>query len=151
MYLRMTVNHADLLDRKECNDQESIQLPNTFCSKTRKEKEKKDAPRAKGHNQTTTSRKPKGQFLSQKLAKRLSKVKKFTREIVNHSRRSALERSVKILLWGLNRFNLATPLALSSSVVYTRHLFSPRKRVPNSSVQHLREFTNQTNTDMKQR
>ena len=31
------------------------------------------------HNQNTTNRKPKGDFLSQKLAKRLSKIKKITR------------------------------------------------------------------------
>ena len=51
-------------------------------------------------------------------------------EVVNHSRSTALERSVKILLgvgWvggeggegGLNRFYLATPLAPSFALVYT--------------------------------
>ena len=29
--------------------------------------------------------------------------------------------------WGLNRFYVATTLTLSSAVVYTRHLFSPRE------------------------
>ena len=33
----------------------------------------------------------------------------------------------KILLEGLNRFYVATTLVLSSAVVYTRHLFSPRE------------------------
>ena len=56
-------------------------------------------------------------------------------DIVNHSRSNAFERSVKILLgsvcvgvgrgWRLNRFYVATTLALSSAVVYTRHMFSP--------------------------
>ena len=54
-------------------------------------------------------------------------------EIVNHSRSTALERSVKALLgWlgvgagggDLNRFYLATTLVLSSTVVYTRYLFN---------------------------
>ena len=48
-------------------------------------------------------------------------------EIINHSRRSALDRSVKTLLGVFNRFYVATTLALSSAVVYTRHLFSPRE------------------------
>ena len=65
----------------------------------------------------------------------------------------------KLLLEGgvggsLNRFYMATTLALSSAVVYTKNLFSPRVGVPNSLVQHLREHKNQTNTEiteMKQR
>ena len=46
-----------------------------------------------------------------------------------------LERSVKTLLggWdgggGLNRFYLATIIALSSAAACTRHLFSPREGV----------------------
>ena len=48
-------------------------------------------------------------------------------EIVYHSRSTALERSVKTLLGGFNRFCVATTLARSSAVVYTRHLFSPRE------------------------
>ena len=55
-------------------------------------------------------------------------------EIVNHSRSTVLERSVKILMGGgggggggLNRFYVATVLALSSAVVYTRYLFSLRE------------------------
>ena len=55
------------------------------------------------HNKNTTSRKPKGQFLSQTTIKN----KNFSRtymqrqtmtEIVNHSRNTAPERSVKLLL-----------------------------------------------------
>ena len=102
------------------------------------------------HNQNTT----KGQFLSQKLAERLSKIK-ITRditymqrhimiEIANHSRSTDLERSVKCFtggggawngcVWGggsgggrggLNRLYVATTLILSPAVVYTKHLFSP--------------------------
>ena len=66
-------------------------------------------------------------------------------EILNHSRSIALERPIKTLLGvrggggggggggagegGLNRFYVATTLALSSAVVYTRHLFSPREEL----------------------
>ena len=49
-------------------------------------------------------------------------------EVVNHSRSNALEQSVKILPGGLNRFYMATTLALSFAMVYTRHLFSPCER-----------------------
>ena len=49
------------------------------------------------------------------------------KEIVNHSRSTILERSGKYYRgreWGAYE---ATTLALSSAVVYTRHLFSPRE------------------------
>ena len=80
------------------------------------------------HNQNTTSRTPKGQFLFQTIGQTAIQNKIFTRtymqrhtmaEIVNHSRSTALERSVKTLLGSLNRFYVATSLALSSAVVYT--------------------------------
>ena len=50
-------------------------------------------------------------------------------EIVNHSnsRSTALEQLINILLGDLNRFYVATSLALSSAVVDTRHLLSPRE------------------------
>ena len=117
-------------NRKEGNDQESIQLPNTFRSKT--PKGKKDALKA------TVSE-------SKHYKQKAKKKKKFSRTymsrhtmavIVNHSKSTALERSVKILLGeggggggggGLNRFYVTTTLALSFAVVYTRHLFSPRE------------------------
>ena len=66
-------------------------------------------------------------------------------EIVNHSRGTALERSVKTL----SRFYVAATLAIGSAMVYTRQLVKFAWRVSNASVQHLRE--NQTNTEMKQR
>ena len=50
-------------------------------------------------------------------------------EIVNHSRSTALQRSVNILLCvcgagglRLNQFYVATTIALTSTVVYTKHL-----------------------------
>ena len=46
--------------RKEDNDQESIQLPNTFRSKAAKGT--KDALKVTALQSNTTSRKPKGQF-----------------------------------------------------------------------------------------
>ena len=64
-------------------------------------------------------------------------------EIVNGSRNTALEQSVKFYLGGLNRVYVATSIGLSSAVVYTRHLLSPREGVSNSLVQHLREHKNQ--------
>ena len=123
------------------------------------------------HNQNTTSRKPKGQFLSpitpspppthpptpdnkkngqtaikKKNHQDMSMQRHTMTEIVNHSSSTVLERSTKNFLgwvdgWvgggggdgrgggggGLNRFYLATTLALSSAVVYTSHLFSPRE------------------------
>ena len=96
------------------------------------------------HNQNTTNRMPKGPFLSQTSGQTAIKNKKESKtymerhtmtEIVNHSRSTVLERSVKTLLGGVgweevgdfNRFYEATTLALSSVVVNTRHLFSPRE------------------------
>ena len=97
------------------------------------------------HNQNTTNRMRKGPFLSQtsgqtaiKNKKKISKTymeRHTMTEIVNHSRSTALEWSVKTLLegvgWegvgGFNRYYVATTLALSSAVAYTRHLFSPRE------------------------
>ena len=70
------------VNRKEGIDQESIQLPNTFRSKT--PKGKKDALKVTDNNQTI-SRKPKGQFLSKTLAKRLSKIKKKKKKIPDHT------------------------------------------------------------------
>ena len=109
--------------------------------RSRRKREKRTHIKQWHHNQNTTSRKPKEQFLSPKLAKCLSKIKNVTRtymqrhtmtEAVNHSKSTALERSIKILLGregegGLNRFYVATTLALSSAVVYTKHLFSSRE------------------------
>ena len=60
-------------NRKEGNDQESIQFPNTF--RPRRQKEGRTYLKQRHHNENTTSKKPKGQVLSQKLAKRLSKIK----------------------------------------------------------------------------
>ena len=65
------------INRKEGNDQESIQLPKTFCP--RHQRERRMHLKQRHHNQNTTSRKPNGQFLSQKLDKRLSKIKIITR------------------------------------------------------------------------
>ena len=56
---------------------EAIQLPNTFRSKT--PSERRTHLKQRHHNQNTTSRKPKGQFLSPKLTKWQSKIKKITR------------------------------------------------------------------------
>ena len=47
-------------------------------------------------------------------------------EMVNHNRSTAFERSVKYV-WETNRFYVVTTISHSSSVVYTKHLFSPRE------------------------
>ena len=50
---------------------------------------------------------------------------------INHDRRTALERSVKSISLGvgLNRFYVATILALTSAAVYTHNLFSPHEGI----------------------
>ena len=83
--------------KKEGNDQESIQLPNTF--RPRHLWERRTHLKQRHHNQNTTSRKPKGQFLSRKRnGQTASRNKNVTRtymqrhtitEIVNHSRSTA--------------------------------------------------------------
>ena len=92
------------------------------------------------------------------VAKRLAKKEKnhqdmhvntYSDKIVNHSKSTALERSVKTLLGVLNRFYVPITLALSSDVVYTRCVQSVWS-ASNASVQHLQEHKNQTNTEMKQ-
>ena len=73
-------------------------------------------------------------------------------EIVNHSRSTALERSVKSLLGcvgGLNRFYVATTLALILPW-YAQEYVQSAWKVSNSSVQYLREHKNQMNTEIKQ-
>ena len=98
-------------NRKEGNDQESVQLPDIF--RPRHHRERRTHLKQRHHNLNITSRKLKVQLLLQKMAKRLSK-NKFHQdiharhtmtEIVNHSRSAAPERSVKILLeeWGEGR------------------------------------------------
>ena len=120
------------LNRKTGNAQESTQLPNTF------KRERRTYLKQRRHNQSTTSRKSKGPFSFQKLAKRLSKIKQKSHTCKDNIDRNSksqqkhrLGNVSKILLgagegW-LNRFDLATTLALSSAVVYTRHLFSLRE------------------------
>ena len=89
-----------VVNRKEGSDQESIQLPNTFRRRFRRER--RTHVKQRHHNQTTTSRKPKGQFLSQNIDHRAIQNKIYTRtymqrytmtKVVNHSRSVALERS----------------------------------------------------------
>ena len=124
------------INRKEGNDQESIQLPNTFRSKILKGKKhalKATAPQSKHYKQ-----KAKRMVSFPKIGQTvIQNKKKITRtymqrhtntERVNNSRITALDRSVKYNWgWGLNRFYVATTLALISAVVYTRHLFRPRE------------------------
>ena len=93
------------------------------------------------HNQNTTSRKPKGQFYiykkwpngfpKQKLHQD-KHAKTHNDRYSNPLHKHRIRTVRKILLWVagvlVNRFYVATTPALSSAVVYTRHLFSPRER-----------------------
>ena len=65
----------DFLDvsKNEGNDQESIQLPHT--SHPRHQRERNTNIKQLHHNENVASGKLKGQFLSHKMAKRLSKTK----------------------------------------------------------------------------
>ena len=107
------------------------------CFRSRHQREKRKHLKQRHRNQNTTNRMPKGPFLCQtsgqtatknknKISKTYMQLHTMT-EILNHSRSTVLERSVKTLLGSFNRFYLATTLALSSAVVYTRYLFSPRE------------------------
>ena len=55
--------------------------PSAQDTKGKDTKGKEGRTKQQHHNQNTTSRKPKGQFLSQKMAKRLSKLKKNHQDI----------------------------------------------------------------------
>ena len=100
--------HFWLANKKEDNDQASIQLPYTIHPIH--QRERRTHLKQRHHNQNTTSTKPKVQFLSQKLIGQTAiQNKNFTRtykqrhtmtELVNHNRSTALERSVNILLRG---------------------------------------------------
>ena len=93
-----------MLNRKEIIDQESIQIPNTFRSRHQRERRRTHL-KQRHHNQNTTSKKPKGQFLSKingqtaiehKTKQHQDKqAKGYCDKIVNHSRGIALEQSVK--------------------------------------------------------
>ena len=89
-------------NRKEGNDQKSIQLHSTF--RPRHQRERRTHLKQRHHNQNISNRKPKGQFLFQNICQMAIQNKNFTRtytqrhtmtEIVNHSRSTTLERSVK--------------------------------------------------------
>ena len=92
------IYYKEIENRKEGNDQESIQIPNTFRSKTPKEKKhalKVMAPQSKHYKQ-----KAKRPFFS-KNGQTAIQDKQFTKtcmqrhtmtDIVNHSRSTALER-----------------------------------------------------------
>ena len=121
-FLNVEKKHTQLhihgRNRKEGNDQESIRFPNTFHS--RHQKERRMHLRQWYHNQNTTSRKPKRQFLSHKLATWLSKIKippgHTYKDNSKLQKKLVFERSIKLLLGGLNWFYVATSLALSSAL-----------------------------------
>ena len=93
-------------NRKKCNDQESIQLPNTFRSKTPKGKRdalKATAPQLKHYKQKanrTVSFPKIGQMAIQNknFSRTYMQIHTMT-ETVNHGRGAALEQSVKYH-WG---------------------------------------------------
>ena len=84
------------LNRKESNNQESKQLHDTLSPKH--QRDKRTHLKQRHHKQNTTSRKPKGQFLSKKIDQTAIQNKNFTRtylrrltmtELVNRSRSTA--------------------------------------------------------------
>ena len=106
------------------------------------------------HNQNTTSRKPKGQFLSQKLAKLLSKIKKKNHEDIHtdtykdmyskSQQKYSLEMVSKNLTWAYKSI-FTWPLVLPWYIYKT--FAQSAWRVWNSLAQHLREHKIQSNTD----
>ena len=71
-------------------------------------------------------------------------------EIVKPEQKHSLGTVSKYLLGevaegGLNRFYVATTVALISAVVYTSHLFSMREGLENPSVQTHRESNDRCN------
>ena len=127
------------LNRKEDNDQESIQLPNTFRSKT----PKKDALKVTAPQSKDDKQKAKRTVSSPKMAKRLSKITIASRQRCKYIQLTTAEGppwngQLKYYCGsagegggggggGVNRVYVATTFALSSAVVYTGHLFSPRE------------------------
>ena len=122
----------DLQNRKEGNNQVSIQLSHTAHQRHQRERNTNTKYELLDPNGNITSRKPNGRLLSHKVAKWLSKRKRCKRHThsktnynkINHDRRTALERSVKSIGWrgagggrGLNRFYVGTILALTSAAV----------------------------------
>ena len=138
--------HFTSTNRKEGNGQESIQLPNTFRPKHQKERSTHLKPRQ--HNQNTTSRKLKGQFLSQNWPNGYQN-ENFTRTYIQRHTTTAQQKHClgtarknftrRAGMRGLNQIYVTTTLALSSAVVYTRHFLSPLEGFLTQSVQHLLE------------
>ena len=79
---------------KEVNDQESINFPNTF--RPRHQRKRKTHFKQRHHNENTTSRKAKGQFLSHNLAKRQSKIKISPEYTCKPQQKHRLETVIKI-------------------------------------------------------
>ena len=105
------------------------------CFRSRHQRERRTHLKQRHHNQNTTNRMPKGPFLSQTSGHTAIKnenknqqdihAKTYNDRNSKPKQKHRLGTSVKTLLGGFNRFYVATILALSSTVVYTRHLFSP--------------------------
>ena len=94
-----------IANKKESNNLESIQLPNTFRRRHQRERR----THLKQRHQNTTSSSQKDNFFSKKIGQTAIQNKNFTRtymqrrttiEVINHSRSTGLERSVKIFLRG---------------------------------------------------
>ena len=93
------------------------------------------------HNKTLQAESQKGSFVPpKKITKRLSKIKihqdiyantyndRYSKQQQKHYLGTASKMLLGVcVLGGLNRFYVATTIALSSAFVCTRHLFSPRE------------------------
>ena len=128
------------INRKEGTDQESIQLPNIFRSKTPKGKKdilKATAPQSKPYKQkakrTVSSPKTVWTAIQNKKNTRTYNGRnskphqKHRRWTVSKNITLCVRGGVCVCVWCFNRFYVATTLALSSAVVYTKHLFSLRE------------------------
>ena len=92
-------------NRNEVNDQESIQLPNTFRPRhlpSKTPKGKKSAIKARHHNQNTTSRNPKNGQTAIHIKNFTNFMQRHTMaEIVKHHRNTVLEQSVNFFPRGV--------------------------------------------------
>ena len=83
-------------NRKKGNDKESIQLPNTF--RPRRQRERRTHLKQRHNNQNTTSRKPKGQFLSQIIGQTATQNTNFTRTYMHRHIMTEIVKSLIIVL-----------------------------------------------------
>ena len=119
-----TAKATHIFSAKNFSIQESIHLPNTFRSKTPKRKKdalKVTAPQSKHYKQKakrTFFQTNSQTAIQNKTYTKTNMQRQTITDLVNHSRSTALER----VGGGFKSIYVATTLALSSVVVYTRRV-----------------------------